>query len=116
MAKSTRSSSGYSFDSNSGGLVYATKTIDNTDSPYTVLAGDVVILCDCTAGAITVNMPALTSLGRVITVKKIDVSANFVTIDGDGAETIDGDATPDLTAQYQVKAMLDGSATDWSVI
>ncbi len=108
MAKSTRSSSGYSFDSNSGGLVYATKTIDNTDSPYTVLAGDVVILCDCTAGAITVNMPALTSLGRVITVKKIDVSANFV--------TIDGDATPDLTAQYQVKAMLDGSATDWSVI
>ena len=91
-------------------------TIDDTDSPYTVLATDEVILCDALAGPITVNMPALSSSGRVITVKKIDASANFVTIDGDGAETIDGDATPDLTALNQVKAMLDASATNWSVI
>jgi hypothetical protein len=86
------------------------------DTPYTVLAADEVILVNATGGAVVVNMPALLGTGREITVKKIDVSANFVTIEGNAAELIDGDLNPDLIAQYAEKTMVDGSLTEWSVV
>jgi hypothetical protein len=51
------------------------------DSPYTVVPRDFALLCDCTGGAITVNLPAVVvSNGREITVKKIDSTGNAVTV------------------------------------
>lgn len=68
--------------------------IDNGDSPYTVLAADEVIFADATAGAITVNLTASAGDGgRIITVFKVDSSANAVTIDGNASETINGNLT-----------------------
>lgn len=70
----------------------ATVTVDGSASLY---------LVDATAGAVTVNLPAVvSSKGRIITVKKIDASANAVTLDGAGSETIDGATTLATTTQW----------------
>jgi hypothetical protein len=61
-----------------------------------------VVLVDATAASRTVTLPAAASNpGVVFTVKKIDVSANTVTIDPNASETIEGQTTLVLNAQYQ---------------
>ena len=74
------------------------RTITATAS---VAATDYTILCDATSGAITVNLPAAaSSSGRVLNVKKIDATANTVTIDGNASETIDGATTKAISTQW----------------
>ena len=72
---------------------------------YTVLVGDgedVIVLCDCTAGAITVTLyTAIGNAGRKIRVVKTDSSANAVTIDPNGSQTWGGATTRTLGAQYE---------------
>jgi hypothetical protein len=85
------------------------------DSPVTAYAAQ-VILCDATGGAIVVNLPAAAvSTGVAITVKKVDVSANTVTVDGNGTETIDGLTTKVLLTQYaSTSVVCDG--VGWHII
>lgn len=81
----------------------ARAAITSVDSPYTaaVSALENIVIADSSSGAITVNLPAVSSwANQIIVVKKIDAS-NTVTIDGDGIETIDGSATLALTVQYE---------------
>lgn len=87
-----------------------------SDSPYTALSTDVVILCDCTSGAMTVNLPAVASagLGRRYVIKKIDSSGNAVTIDGNASDTIDGATTKSLATQYASATLLN-STTAWYI-
>lgn len=81
-----------------GALTLKTRTITATGG---VNADDYLLLVDATAGAVVVNYPAAASnAGRILTVKKIDASANTVTIDGNAAETIDGAATQVIVTQY----------------
>jgi len=89
--------------------------IDNTDSPYTP-GGEGIILCDTTGGAITINLPAVASSSGVLyRVKKLNASANNVTLDGNGTETIDDSLTKDITAQYEsLDVFCDG--TEWWVL
>lgn len=68
---------------------------------YTLTNTDDMILVDATGGAVTITTHASATAHRhVYTVKKIDASANTVTIDGNAAETVDGAATQVLTVQY----------------
>ena len=85
------------------------------DSPYTITEDDHFIIADASGGAITVNLPPAADVpGREYVIKKIDATAN-VTIDGDGAETIDGAATVVLTGQYDtVQIRSDG--TEWWIV
>ena len=81
---------------------------------YTVLVGDgedVIVLCDCTAGAITVTLyTAVGNAGRKIRVVKTDSSANAVTVDPNGSQTWGGAATRTLGAQYEAaNGVSDGS-------
>lgn len=95
----------------------ATKTLTNTDSPYTVLATDGILLCDCSSGAITVNLPAVATSddGRRLDIKKIDSSANAVTVDGNSAETIDDSTTIVLSDQYNSITIITDQ-TEWWII
>jgi hypothetical protein len=78
------------------------------DSPYSA-SNNEVILADCSGGSITVNLPAA-SAGAQIKFKKTDASANTLIMDGNGAETIDGNLTEDLVSQYESFALVsDGS-------
>jgi hypothetical protein len=74
--------------------------VDNGDSPYTPLITDDVLIIDASGGPVTVALTAASlNLGRRLTVKKVDSSLNAVTVDADGAETIDGD--PDFALLYE---------------
>lgn len=78
------------------------KRVAKPTASYTALPGDDVILVDATLGPVTVTLPDAVSLeGVQKIIKKIDSSANHVTISCYGSETIDGVSTQTLTSQYQ---------------
>lgn len=102
-------------DGAAGGGALDRADIEFADSPYTVATGVDVVLADATGGAITVNLPpAANATNRVLRVKKIDASGNAVTVDGDGAETIDGAATQALAAQYDALTIF-SDGTSWHI-
>lgn len=73
----------------------------------TVTGSDYLVMCDASAGPITVTLPATTAgLGRTLQVKKIDTTLNYVTIAAIGADTIDGASTAVLTTQYEAVTVL----------
>jgi len=86
------------------------------DTPYTVLASDYTILVNAVGGAVVVNLPAATGSGRILNIKKIDASAYTVTVDGNGAETIDGAATYVISAQWVNITIQDGASGAWYII
>lgn len=91
-----------------GGVVsIVTKTGD-----YTLTTSDDVVLVDASGGNRTITLPAVSGIaGTVYEVKKIDSSGNTVTLDGNGSETIDGQTTQVITAQYtSITVITDGSA------
>lgn len=96
-----------------GALVLNVRAITATGGTN---ADDYLILVDATAGAVTVNLPAAASSeGRVLVVKKTDVSVNAVTLDPNAAETIDGAATQALAAQWDALTVAcDGAG--WLII
>jgi len=91
--------------------------IEEKTSGYAADDNDHVITCDASGGAFTVTLPALSAArtGRVYHIKKIDSSANAITIDGDSAETIDGATTASITTQYD-SIMIVAGATEWHII
>lgn len=90
---------------------YLAKTAD-----YTVTTNDgdfVVITVDATAGSKTVTFYAsAANTGKRIGVKKIDSSANTVTLDGNASETLDGALTQVLSAQYDTQTYV-SDGTNW---
>ena len=79
-------------------------------------AGDVLIDCDATSGAVTVNLPAAAGVpGRVYMIRKTDATANAVIIDPSGSETINGATTLSLAGQYDSVTIV-CNGTDWRVI
>lgn len=95
--------------------------ITNTDSPYTVLATDHIILADCTSGNITINLPAIADGQRELVIKRIDTSANSLTLDGSGTEKIESfpsGTTEELTETVGIRCcvtLLDSDSL-WRVI
>ena len=86
---------------------YVTKT-----GAYTATDDDYVI--DCTSGTFTVTLPASSGrTGRILIIK--NSGAGTITVDGNGAETIDGAATYSLSVQYAtIQIISDG--TNWKII
>lgn len=88
-------------------------------STSTVLDGTAVggtILVDATAGAVTITLPTA-AIGdeRKYNIKKIDSSAFAVTVDANGAETIDGELTIPLLYQYE-NLTVQSNGTSWSIL
>lgn len=82
-----------------GAGVASIKTVSDA---YDILTTDCIVLVDASGGAKTITLPqASTVTGRIFTVKKIDSSANSVTLDGFSTETIDGSTTKTLATQYK---------------
>ena len=87
-----------------------------TTYPIVVADQDKLILGDATGGGFTITLPtvALAGNGFRVGVKKIDSTTSVVTVDGAGAETIDGAADYLLTEQYQT-AWFRCNGTVWYV-
>jgi hypothetical protein len=89
----------------------------NTSSTSITLGNnDYTTFSDATSGNVTVNLPdATTCLGRVYVVKKVDASANTITLDGNGSQTIDGALTKVLTTQYEY-TKVQSNGTNWYIV
>lgn len=81
-----------------GGVTPTPTYLTFSDSPYTVLSSDTFLVCNCTGGAITVNLRAVATAGTLV-VTKSDASGNAVILDGNGSETVDEDLTFLLTTR-----------------
>jgi hypothetical protein len=83
------------------------------DTSGSVQVTDEVILADATSASMSIVLPELSKArGRWLYVKKIDATANAVTIDGFGSETIDGTATLTTTTQYDSWTLFAGDS-EW---
>ena len=90
--------------------------ITGKTAAYTATIADNTILCSAATAAFTLTLPAASGIaGREYVIKKIDSSANAVTVDGNASETIDGALTYALSTQYKyVHIKTDGS--NWFII
>ena len=94
---------------------YLSNVVAITDN-YTTNYSDTVILADATSGNITVTLkPANEMTQKRIVILKTDASANTVTIDADGSETINGALTNVLSTKY-AKVELTAYNGAWYVI
>ncbi len=95
--------------------VFGVHTVRTITSSDTASATDEVILCNAASGAITVTLPAANGGNRYFYIKKIDSTANAVTVDGASSETIDDVTTRVLSSQYDsIEIVSDGS--EWWII
>jgi hypothetical protein len=93
--------------------VVPTNAVATETAAYTVLPTDGLLRGDCTSAAFTITLPAAPYLGETHTFKKIDASANALTISGNGKD-IDGAATNVLSTQY-AHARLTYNGATWDV-
>lgn len=87
-------------------------TLDSTHSTLLVNASGNVIITLPTAASAFNNTDGV---GRIHVVKKIDVDADTVTIDGNGSETIDGGLTAVITTQYE-SITIQSNGAFWSIL
>lgn len=83
-----------------------TTPVRTVTANYTVLLSDGTIFVDCTAGPVTITLPTAASAivngqGQRVRVKKIDTTANAVTITATGGQ-IDGAASAVISTPYNV--------------
>lgn len=82
----------------------------------TLTAGQYTVRMDASGANRTVTLPAASGCaGRIYVIKKIDSSANTVTIDANSTETIDGALTQVLTTQYQ-SYTIQSNGTNWDIL
>jgi len=93
-----------------------TPIITHTTATLTLTTAHSIIFADASSNSITFTLPTAVGIdGREYTIKRIDSSANTVTLDGDGTETIDGSLTQIIATQYDaIKVVSDGA--NWSII
>lgn len=92
-------------------------TVDTTDDNYTFLDNDNITILALTGSVAnrTFTLPTLAdNLNRVITILNLD-AAFELTVDGEGAETIDGMTTIELPKQYN-RIKIIGGPTEWNIL
>jgi hypothetical protein len=91
-------------------------TVNLTTTDYTLLGTDNHLRVDASSSPINVTLPdASAVLGKVYTIKKIDSSANTVTILTSLSQLIDGNSTESLTVQYESITLI-SNGSGWDII
>lgn len=97
-------------------LARASLDFETVTANRTVTTADHLLIVDATAGAITITLPAASTMaGRVVRVKAKSVSGGNITIDANAAETIDGAATLVLSTLYAKTALFCDGSTWWTI-
>lgn len=94
----------------------ATFTTSTKTSNYTIGATDTVIFANATSGNVTITLPVASGVsGYRFYVKRIDNSGNTCAVARSGSDTIDGQTSVNLDAQYTSLTLVsDGTA--WYII
>jgi hypothetical protein len=98
------------------GIAYRVKTRE-VSADALVLSTDHTLLVSASSAAVTLSLPAAgtNTATKHLVFQKTDSTANTVTIDGDGSETIDGSTTYLLRNRYQT-VILEAGFSSWHVI
>jgi len=89
-----------------------TLPLTNQTSTYTIDNEDCVV--NCTSGTFTVTLPTAVGVeGQYFVVK--NSGAGVITIEGDGAETIDGVGFKTLAVQYESMTVVSDGA-NWIIV
>ena len=105
---------GYSTVTGGGGT--ARNAPVTVTSDYEVELEDEYIFVDATGGDVEVTLPPAADTGsRRYTIKQIDADLNTVTVVGDSAETIDGDASIELSSDYLALSVV-SDGTQWFIV
>lgn len=94
-----------------GGGGSSTLTISNKTAAYTVVAGDLGTIINCTSGTFTVSLTAAATLGSGFNCWVWNTGTGTITIDPNGAETIDGVSAIVLRTGEGTQIICDG--TNW---
>jgi hypothetical protein len=105
-----------------GSWASPTATLSSNVVTYTtsvsVSSTDTIMLLDATAGNVVLTLPAANQLGagktRFLRIKRIDSSANTVTVQRAGADTIEGVTFLTLLSGYSVDLIANGVSA-WHV-
>jgi len=83
---------------------------------YTVTATDYTVAANASTGALSITLPTSVGItGKVYVIKKMDSTANVVTVATTSSQTIDGATTRALSLQYDaISVQADGA--NWIVI
>jgi hypothetical protein len=93
------------------GVAIVTKT-----NNYTASVNDHTILCNNTAGSMTITLPVASGCtGRIYVIKKISAAGTVTVAGNSGVETIDGSLTSSLTTQY-TSIMIQSDGTAWYIL
>jgi hypothetical protein len=98
-----------------GGGGAATVSVVSASYSETSTSGSKAVLCNAASGAIVVTLPTAVGNTATLTFKKTDASANTLTIDGAGSETIDDGLTAVLRAQFESITIVSDDA-NWSIL
>lgn len=109
----------YRYDTNSASWLpigVMARPLTSKTANYTATTYDSIILVSASGGSVTITLPTAVGIkGKEFTIKKTDSSANIVTVDGNGSETIDGDTTRDLALQYEAIDIISDNASWWII-
>lgn len=89
-------------------------TLNTYTSDQTLTSANGYILCDATSGNITITLPAASSRKK-FHIKKIDSSVNTVSIARDGSDTIEGNTSLSLAAQYESHTLYSDGVSTWYI-
>jgi len=85
-------------------------------SSTTATATDYTILADATSGVVNITLPVASTVSRrIYEVKKIDSSANLVSLIASGVDTIDGMSSFSMSVQWQATTV-QSNGTNWFVL
>lgn len=83
---------------------------------YTLTVSDSVVTGNASGGAFTLTLPTAVGVtGRQYTLKKVDSSANAVTVGTTSSQTIDGASTYSLASQYNYVTLVSDGA-NWNIV
>lgn len=86
--------------------------VDTISTSATISTSNDFILVNTSGGAVTLTLPtAVGNTGKIFTFKLIDAT-NVLTIDGDGAETVEGAATRTVTHSNKTYSII-SDGTNW---
>jgi hypothetical protein len=100
---------------NTGAALNNLTTVETINAGATLNDSDRVLFVNATSASITIALPAADNTYEFV-IKKIDSSANTVTINADPGDLIEGSASYTLTTQYDYVRLISDETTNWFVI
>ena len=96
----------------------------NINSTQTLTGMSAYVRAFATGAPFTITLPPAAggaldrkpTAGQQIVIKNVEASANVITIDGDGAETIDGAATTTIAANFGAVTLMSDGASAWNIV